>query len=55
MTSALRGDLAPGDVIVLPGEDGEVAVEAIHLGHGGFLLTLSALHAAAETRHASSP
>ncbi len=47
MTSALTGDLTPGDVFVLPDEDGEVVVEAIQPGRGGFLLTVSALHAAA--------
>jgi hypothetical protein len=47
MTPALPGDLAPRDVIALPGEEGEVVVEAIHLGRGGFPLTVSALHAAA--------
>ena len=45
MTPALPGDLAPGDVIALPGKEGEVVVEAINLGRGGFPLTVFALHA----------
>ena len=35
------GDLSPGDVITLPGDDSEVAVELIRLGEGGFRLTVS--------------
>ena len=46
-TSVFPGDLTAGDVIVLPDEDGEVVVEAIRLGRGGFLLTVSALHVTA--------
>ncbi len=46
-TSVLAGDLTPGDVITLPDEDGDVVVEAIRLGRGGFLLTVSPLHASA--------
>ena len=46
-TPVLPGDLTVGDVVVLPDEDVEVVVEAIRLWPGGFLLTVSALHAAA--------
>jgi len=44
--SVLPGDLNAGDVIALPGEDGDLIVEAVRLGQGGFLLTVSALNPA---------
>lgn len=34
-------DLNAGDVIALPGVDGDLVVRAIRLGRGGFLLTVS--------------
>lgn len=37
------GDLSAGDVIAQPGEGGELVVRAVRLGHGSFLLTVSAL------------
>ena len=44
--SVLPGDLNAGDVIALPDEDVDLVVEAVRLGQGGFLLTVSALNAA---------
>jgi hypothetical protein len=44
--SVLPGDLNAGDVIALPDEDGDLVVEAVRLGQGGFLLTVSALNPA---------
>ena len=38
----LPGDLNPGDLIVVPGQEGRLLVRAIRLGRGGFLLTVSA-------------
>ena len=44
--SVLPGDLNAGDVIALPDEDVDLVVEAVRLGQGGFLLTVSALNPA---------
>lgn len=42
----LPGDLSVGDVIALPSGGGEVVVETIQLGHGGFVVTVSDLGSA---------
>jgi hypothetical protein len=39
--TVLVGDVAAGDVIALLGTSGEMVVERVQLGHGGFLLTVS--------------
>jgi hypothetical protein len=44
--TVVPGDLNAGDVIALPDEDGDLVVEAVRLGQGGFLLTVSALNSA---------
>jgi hypothetical protein len=41
--AVLPGHLSAGDVIALSGQDGDLVVRAVRLGHGGFLLTVSAL------------
>jgi len=37
----LPGDLNAGDVIALPGVNGDLVVRAVRLGQGGFVLTAS--------------
>jgi hypothetical protein len=44
--TVLPGDLSVGDVIALPGGGGEVVVETIQLGRGGFVVTVSDLGSA---------
>jgi hypothetical protein len=43
--AAVTGDLSAGDVIVLEGESSQLVVRAVRLGHGGFLIAVSALEA----------
>ena len=38
--NVLPGDVNAGDVITLPGDDADVRVRAIRLGHGDFQLTV---------------
>jgi hypothetical protein len=44
--TVLVGDVEAGDVISLLGTGGDVVVERVQLGHGGFLLTVSPAEAA---------
>jgi hypothetical protein len=48
--TVLAGDVDSGDVISLPGTAGELVVERVQLGHGGFLLTVSPADAAGDGR-----